>query len=269
MAMDGALSKSFLPALWLLILLTGSFLPAGCADTAASREPLLAQAATAPADSAAEQPSGEQPPGQEQPFEPSDGKQIPQAGPAAAAPEAPPNNDQARVAAPAAEPSGDQPPPQAGAAEEPAAPAMQADSESRREKMAAEPSTMGEAGTPGEWERGALENLFDSGSNAVRIAVLNASGKPRRAGMVAFFLEEHRKKSLEKKLGKRISVVNLSNLPGKSQRKSVIYYRPGNLRAALLMANAIPGKLTVEPMNDERPQKIGIDIEIRIGRETP
>jgi len=121
----------------------------------------------------------------------------------------------------------------------------------------------------GDWKRGALEGLYPDQPITIRVAVLNASGKAGRAGMVAFLLEEYRGKELARKLGKKIAVVNLSNLGGSAQRDSVIYYRPGFLRAALIMAKVIPGKQFVTPMPASLRGKIGVDVEIRLGLESP
>ena len=101
------------------------------------------------------------------------------------------------------------------------------------------------------------------------MAVLNASGRAKGAALITFLLEEYRRKELETKIGKLISVVNQSRLMGKRLKNSIISYRPGNLRAALIMADVIPGKQTVIPMVPESTPKIGVDVEIRVGMELP
>lgn len=109
--------------------------------------------------------------------------------------------------------------------------------------------------------------LFDE-PQQVRIAVLNGSGKPGRAGMISMLLNKFRSRDLQKKLGKDIIVVNYSNLATRmKKRKSIIYYRPGFMRAALLVADAMPGRQSVEPMPPGYEEKIGIDLEILVGGE--
>ncbi len=120
-----------------------------------------------------------------------------------------------------------------------------------------------------EWSRGALENLHGPHPTAVRVAILDTSGKSSRAGLIAFLLEDYRRRHLETKIGKRISVVNQSRMSAGKLRNSVIYYRPGHLRAALMMAEVIPGKQFVTPMGQNARDKIGVDIEIQVGMELP
>ena len=120
-----------------------------------------------------------------------------------------------------------------------------------------------------EWSRGALENLHGPHPTAVRVAILDTSGKSSRAGLIAFLLEDYRRRHLETRIGKRISVVNQSRMSAGKLRNSVIYYRPGNLRAALMMAEVIPGKQIVTPMGRNARDQIGVDIEIQVGRELP
>lgn len=170
----------------------------------------------------------------------------------------------------------DQMPPAGEAGQSPAAQQGQAAPAAMTPQAPVEPAvapqapSAQQAGTEdGGWKRGALEGLYPDQSITIRVAVLNASGKADRAGMVAFLLEEYRGKDLARKLGKKIAVVNLSNLGGSAQRDSVIYYRPGFLRAALMMAKVIPGKQFVTPMPASLKGKIGVDVEIRLGLEMP
>ncbi len=289
--MDGALSRPISAGFWLIVCVAGLTAMAITAGKAAGAQPtsaLIAQAAQEQQDQPRQeeqtgtQPAGAAPTGgreseAQQGFVPADGpprtEQEPTTDPGTA-PATPPDSGAPQPppagGAEAMQPAG--PPPQPGAeGTQPPGPA------DRREEMAGperpeETDAMAgreQAATKEDWEKGALENLYYPDPYSVRVAVLNASGLPRRAGMVAFFLEAFQGRRIEKKLGKRISVVNLSNLPGVRLRRTVISYRPGNLRAALLMADVIPGKQVVTPMNEERSGKIGIDVEIRVGRETP
>ena len=119
------------------------------------------------------------------------------------------------------------------------------------------------------WSENELSNFYQPHPTALRVAVLNASGRSKGAALITFLLEEYRRKELETKIGKLISVVNQSRLMGKRLKNSIIFYRPGNLRAALIMADVIPGKQTVIPMVPESTPKIGVDVEIRVGMELP
>jgi hypothetical protein len=101
----------------------------------------------------------------------------------------------------------------------------------------------------------------------VRIAVLNAL--TGRANQVAALLMDVRRLALEQQMGMRLEVMNVSNAPGRELAQSVIYYRPGFLRAALVLAETLPGDQALAPMRAEQLQRMGIDVEIWLGRELP
>ena len=119
------------------------------------------------------------------------------------------------------------------------------------------------------WSESELSNFYQPHPTAVRVAVLDASGRSKGAGLVTFLLEEFRRKELERKIGKLISVVNQSSLMDTRLKNSIISYRPGYLRAALIMAEVIPGRQYVKPLVPESTPKIGVDVEIRVGMELP
>ncbi len=103
----------------------------------------------------------------------------------------------------------------------------------------------------------------------VRIAVLNASGIGGQASRVAVMLMDFRRMSLERELGMRLEVVNISNAPAFESGETTLYYRPGFLRAALLIAKTLPGEQDVEPMRPESVERAGIDVEIWLGKDLP
>ena len=103
----------------------------------------------------------------------------------------------------------------------------------------------------------------------VRIAVLNASGIGGQASRVAVMLMDFRRMSLERELGMRLEVVNISNAPAFESGETTLYYRPGFLRAALLIAKTLPGEQDVEPMRRESVERAGIDVEIWLGKDLP
>ena len=119
------------------------------------------------------------------------------------------------------------------------------------------------------WERAALNHLFPVTPERVSVAILTPRGKTKAAEAIAFILGEFQRGRLEQRIGKRIVVVNRSNLNRSPGPRSVIAYRPGFLRAALLMAEAIPGEQEVVQMRIGHTRKIGIDVEITVGRELP
>ncbi len=120
-----------------------------------------------------------------------------------------------------------------------------------------------------EWEAQAMEHLLPDIPPPVRISILNSKGKPGRAGMVAVLLNEFQRKALEKQIGRRIAVVNYSNLSTRGPSNTVVYFREGFMQPALLVARVIPGAQTIQAMKPGISNKIGVDIEIQLGREVP
>jgi hypothetical protein len=103
----------------------------------------------------------------------------------------------------------------------------------------------------------------------VRIAVVNATGKPDGAAKVAVLLSEYRRRPLEDKLGLKIDLVNISTGYDRTQAPAVVYYRPGFLRAALLLAQAIPGDTMVSAMRPQALKRAGMDVEVVVGEALP
>ena len=99
----------------------------------------------------------------------------------------------------------------------------------------------------------------------VRVAVLNGSGVTGKASEMGILLGDIRRRSLERKLGQRLELVNVSNFGANNLMETLVYYRPGFLRAALLIARAIPGQQSVRTMVPDQIRKIGIDVEIVLG----
>ena len=103
----------------------------------------------------------------------------------------------------------------------------------------------------------------------VRVAILNATGKPGGANKVAVLLGEYKRQALEDQIGLQIEVVNLSTAETIRPGQSIVFYRPEFLRAALAMAKAIPGEQFVEPMRPAGMKRAGVDVEIVVGKELP
>jgi hypothetical protein len=122
----------------------------------------------------------------------------------------------------------------------------------------------------------AAEEPFDPDSvlgpeppTRVRVAILNATGKPGGANKVAVLLGEYKRQALEDQIGLQIEVVNLSAADNVRPGQSILFYRPEFLRAALAMAKAIPGEQFVEPMRPAGLKRMGVDVEIVVGKELP
>jgi LytR cell envelope-related transcriptional attenuator len=103
----------------------------------------------------------------------------------------------------------------------------------------------------------------------VRVAILNATGKPGGANKVAVLLSEYKRRAIEDQIGLQIEVVNLSSAESVRPGQTILFYRPEFLRAALAMAQAIPGEQFVEPMRPSGMKRAGVDVEIVVGEELP
>jgi len=102
-------------------------------------------------------------------------------------------------------------------------------------------------------------------STGVRVAILDASPSLQRAGRIAVLLTHFRKKALEEHIGMKIELANVSSIPAQPAMGSVVFYRPAYLRAAALLAKAIPGEQAVRVMPPERLATSGVDVEIFLG----
>lgn len=105
-------------------------------------------------------------------------------------------------------------------------------------------------------------------STRVRVAVMDSSPKMILAGRVAVLLTRFRRRDLEASIGMKIDLVNVSSIFDKPVRKNIVTYRPGYMRAALLIAKAIPGEQSIAPLRPEIRGKDGVDIEILLGGNT-
>jgi hypothetical protein len=103
----------------------------------------------------------------------------------------------------------------------------------------------------------------------VRIAIVNATGHPNGAAKVAVLLGEYQRRPLEDKMGLKIELVNLSTGYDRTKTPAVVYYRPGYLRAALLLAQAIPGDTMVAAMRPQALKRAGLDVEVVVGEALP
>lgn len=102
------------------------------------------------------------------------------------------------------------------------------------------------------------------GPTAVRVTILSAPQQRERANRLAILLLEYRRRDLEATLGLKLELANVS-IVDDAPPASVIYYRPEFLRSALLLAEVVPGKQSVQPMAGQSLGKKGIDVEIWVG----
>jgi hypothetical protein len=106
-------------------------------------------------------------------------------------------------------------------------------------------------------------------STVVRVAILDASASLQRAGSIAVLLTHFRKRELEEHIGMKIELANVSRIPEQPLMGNVVFYRPEFLRAAALLAKAIPGEQSVRVMPPERMAISGVDVEILLGEGAP
>lgn len=103
----------------------------------------------------------------------------------------------------------------------------------------------------------------------VRVAILDSSPSLRRGSRIAVLLTRFRKRELEQHIGMKIEVANISSTPEQPAMGNVVFYRPAFLRAAALLAKAIPGQQAVRVMPPEMLASSGVDIEIFLGKNEP
>jgi len=96
----------------------------------------------------------------------------------------------------------------------------------------------------------------------VNVAILSGAGTQDVANTLAVLIGDLRKKSLEKRMGLKVEVVNISRLDHPPRGRNVIYYRPPFLRAALMLAETVPGDQNVQPMGVDMLKRRGIDVEV-------
>lgn len=102
----------------------------------------------------------------------------------------------------------------------------------------------------------------------VQVAIVNATDHPGLASRVSVLLTDVRRLDLERQMGMRVEVVNASSTRERLPR-TVIYYREGFLRAALMIAEEMPRDQRMEPMTPEQAARVGVDVEIWLGKELP
>ncbi|MGK0290744.1 MAG: hypothetical protein ACI86H_002206 [bacterium] len=100
----------------------------------------------------------------------------------------------------------------------------------------------------------------------MQVSIFNASGKSKRAFKLSNFLAYQKKKAIERALGIRFEIINISNAHRFNYEHTVIYFRKNFLKPALLLAKLIPGDQRVARMVNP-DNKSGVDIEIFLGKD--
>ena len=106
-------------------------------------------------------------------------------------------------------------------------------------------------------------------THMVRVALLNTGDGLAGALQLNILLSRYRRQDLEERMGLKLEVVNISNARADHIEHTVLYYRPGFLRPALVLAEVIPGEQAVEPMSPRIEAKKTVDIQILVGKELP
>jgi hypothetical protein len=101
----------------------------------------------------------------------------------------------------------------------------------------------------------------------LNVAVLNASPNPRAAQRFAVMLDRMQKRTIEKRMGMKLNIVNISSVNEQTiLSKTKIYFHANLLKAALILADVLPGEQILEPVPDNRVSELANDVEIYVGK---
>ena len=101
----------------------------------------------------------------------------------------------------------------------------------------------------------------------LNIAILNASPKIGVAHSFAVMLDRMQKLKIEKRMGMKLNVVNISSVQEQTiLPKTKIYFHANLLKAALILAEILPGEQVLEPVPDSRTSELANDVEIYVGK---
>ena len=101
----------------------------------------------------------------------------------------------------------------------------------------------------------------------LNVAVLNASTNAGAAQSFAVMLDRKQKRTIEKRMGMKLNIVNISSVRKQTiLPKTKIYFHANLLKAALILAEVLPGEQVLEPVPDSRTNKQSTDIEIYVGK---
>jgi hypothetical protein len=101
----------------------------------------------------------------------------------------------------------------------------------------------------------------------LNVAVLNASPNQGAAQSFAVMLDRKQKRTIEKRMGMKLNIVNISSVREQTiLPKTKIYFHANLLKAALILAEVLPGEQVLEPVPDSRTSKLSTDVEIYVGK---
>jgi len=101
----------------------------------------------------------------------------------------------------------------------------------------------------------------------LNVAILNASLKPNGAHRMAEMLTKRHKLAIEKKIGAKLNIVNISSVREQEiLSKTKIYFHANLLKQAIKLAQVLPGEQLLEPVPTARASKLATDVEIFVGK---
>ena len=101
----------------------------------------------------------------------------------------------------------------------------------------------------------------------LNITILNASPHSDSAQRLAALLDRQQKSTIEKQIGMKLKIVNISSVREQTiLPKTKIYFHANLMREALILAQILPGEQVIEPMPESRISKLATDVEIYVGK---
>jgi len=100
----------------------------------------------------------------------------------------------------------------------------------------------------------------------LNVAILNASPHLGGARRLAMMLGLQQKRMIEKRMGMKLKIVNISSVREQTiLPKTKIYFHANFLKAALILAEFLPGEQVLEPVPDVRVSNLATDVKIYVG----
>ena len=100
----------------------------------------------------------------------------------------------------------------------------------------------------------------------LNVAILNASPYLGGAQRLAVILDRQQKRMIEKRMGMKLKIVNISSVREQTiLPKTKIYFHANFLKAALILAEVLPGEQILEPVPDSRVSNLATDVKIYVG----
>ena len=100
----------------------------------------------------------------------------------------------------------------------------------------------------------------------LNVAILNASPHLGGAQRLAVMLDRQQKGMIEKRMGMKLKIVNISSVREQTiLPKTMIYFHANFLKAALILAEVLPGEQVLEPVPDSLVSNLATDVKIYVG----